>query len=161
LLGLRGGGAGGAAGGAAGIGLVGGLLGLEVIVVLAARGTHIPLDDGEPEEEVVDREECNAHHQQQGDVLGGWCAAVQQEVDQAGREREAEMDVERVGDGQRQAGQYRVNQVQRERHEHEGELERLGDTGDEGGQTGGGQDADGDLLLLRLGNMDHGQCGGG
>ena len=71
------------------------------------------------------------------------------------------MDVERVGDGQRQAGQYRVNQVQRERHEHEGELERLGDTGDEGGQTGGGQDADGDLLLLRLGNMDHGQCGGG
>jgi len=47
------------------------------------------------------------------------------------------VDIERIGDGQRQAGQHRVNQVQRECNEHKGELERLGDAGDEGGQTGG------------------------
>ncbi len=47
---------------------------------------------------------------------------------------EAEADVEQVGEGHGQAGEQRMQQVEQRREEHEGELHRLGDAGEEGGQ---------------------------
>ena len=67
------------------------------------------------------------------------------------------MDVEQVRDGQGQTRQQRVDDVQRERDEHERELEWLGDTGEERGQRRRRQDADRDLALLLVRHVDHGQ----
>ena len=71
------------------------------------------------------------------------------------------MDVEQVGDRQGESGEHRVDDVQRERHEHERELEGLGDPGQERGQRRRRQDADRDLALLLVRHMDHRQRGGG
>ena len=69
------------------------------------------------------------------------------------------MDVESVGDRQRGPGEQRVNDVERERHEHEGELQRFSDTGQECRQPSRREDAEGDLALASIGNMDHRQRG--
>ena len=71
------------------------------------------------------------------------------------------MDVEQIRDRHREARQDGVHDVQRECHEHERELEGLGDAGQESGQASGRQDARGNLLLARLRDVDHGQRGGG
>ncbi len=140
---------------------VGRFLGLELALRLAPGRAQVPLRDREPEQHVVDDEEHDAHADQQRDVLRRRSGAVEKQVDQAGGEREAQVDVEQVGDRQGQPGQHRVDEVQRERHEHERELERLGDAGQERGQRRRRQDADRDLALLLVRHVDHRQRGGG
>ena len=56
---------------------------------------------------------------------------VEHVVDQPGGEPEPVPDPERVDEGQRGAGEDRVDEVQRERDEQERELQRLGDAGEE------------------------------
>ena len=73
---------------------------------------HVPALDHEPEQEEVHEEEGDAHHDQQRDVLRGRCGAVEQQVDQASGEREAEVDVELVRDCQRKAGEQGVHAVE-------------------------------------------------
>ena len=107
---------------------VGLLLLFEFGLDLAARCTHVPFGDHEPEQHVVENEEHQAHPDQQRDVLCGRRRAVQQEVHQPGREGEPEVDVELISDRQRQTGQNRMHDVERERHEHERELQRFGNT---------------------------------
>ena len=71
------------------------------------------------------------------------------------------MDVEQVGDRQGQSGEQRVDDVQRERHEHEREFEGLGYAGEERGRSGRGQNADGQLPLPLVRDVDHRQGSGG
>ena len=148
-------------GGVAALAEVGALLGFELTFRLAARCAHIPLGDGESEQHVIQHEEHQTHHDEQWDVLGRRGGAVEQQVHQPGREREAEVDVEGVGDRQRQPGEDRVDDIKRERHEHEGELQRFGDTGQKRRQPGRREDAERQLLLPRVGDVDHRQRGGG
>ncbi len=87
-------------GGGGVIGEIGPLLRLELGIGLTPGCAQIPLQDREPEHDVIQHEEHRPHDQEQGDVLGRRCRAVEEEVDQARGEREAEVDVQRVGDGQ-------------------------------------------------------------
>ncbi len=128
---------------------------------VASRGEQVPPGDREAEQRVVEEEEHHTHHDQQRDVLRRRGRAVEEQVDQAGREREAEVDVEGVRQGQGEAGEHRVDHVEGEGDEHERELEGLGDAGEEGRQPGGGEDADGQLLLVGARHVDHRECGSG
>ena len=67
------------------------------------------------------------------------------------------MDVEQVGDRQGGAGEHGVHDVERERDEHERELQRFGDAGEKRGQPGRRKNAEGHLLLADVRHMDHRQ----
>ena len=67
------------------------------------------------------------------------------------------MYVQGVGQGHGGSHEYRVDQVERPRNEHEGELQRLGDPREERGQTRREHDASNDLLLARFRLVPDGQ----
>src|SRR3984957_14865224 len=73
---------------------------MEVGLGLASRRSHVPLRDRKSQHDVVNDEEHHTHGDQVGDVLRGRSGAVQQQVDETRRERESQMDVEQIGDGQ-------------------------------------------------------------
>lgn len=98
---------------------------------------------------------------QQRNIVRRRRGPIEQQVDQTGGEREAEVDVERIGDRRRQAGQQRMQHVQREGDKHEREFQRLGDAGEEGGEPGRRQDPDGSLALHRVRHVDHREGRGG
>ena len=128
------------------------------LVVLATGRLEVPLPDHEPEQEVVDRRVAEADRDEQ-QRLGG-DVEVEHVVEQAGGEAEAVLDAERVDQRHRRAGEQRVDDVERARDEHERELERLGDAGEERRQGGGQHDAADELLVLRLGLVPDRQGGG-
>lgn len=68
--------------------------------------------------------------------------------------------LERSGDEHRDGGEQRVHHVQREGGEHEGELQRLGDTGEERGERTGEHQGSGGLLVLGLGVLVDRECTG-
>ncbi len=109
------------------------------------RRFHLP--DDEPEQDVVDHRVAEPDRDQQPRV--GRDVPVEDVVEEAGGEAEPVLDAEGVDQGQRRARQQRVDDVQREGDEHERELERLGDAGEEGGEGGREHDAADELLVLR------------
>lgn len=84
----------------------------------------------------------------------------QEPVDEACGEVEACDPLERSGDEHRDGGEQRVHHVQREGGEHEGELQRLGDTGEERGERTGEHQGSGGLLVLGLGVLVDRECTG-
>ena len=77
------------------------------------------------------------------------------EVGQARGEAEAGAEAQRDGDGGEDAVERGVHHVQREREEHERELERLGHAAQHRADGSGANQADGGLALGGLGGLDH------
>ncbi|CRQ64570.1 hypothetical protein PAERUG_P47_London_12_VIM_2_12_12_01943 [Pseudomonas aeruginosa] len=128
-------------------------------VVFPARGLQVEAADAEVEHQVIDAGIEQAQRPEHPAV--GGTAPAQGEVDGATGEGEAEADVEQVGEGHGQAGEQRMQQVEQRREEHEGELHRLGDAGEEGGQGHRQEQPADQLAPLRTGVAVHRQAGGG
>ena len=107
-------------------------LGLGVLIVLTARGLQIPLGDGELEHEIEHDRSSQAHRDDQPGVGSRRQGSGEDQVGQARGEAEAGAEAQRDGDSREDAVQSRVDNIQRERQEHEGELERLGNAAQEG-----------------------------
>ncbi|EAU68532.1 hypothetical protein STIAU_7384 [Stigmatella aurantiaca DW4/3-1] len=133
------------------------LLGGQGLFLLAAQRLQVEPGDAEAEHPVVGGRVDRADGQQEDGVRR--LVVVQHVVEQAGREPEAELHVQHVHDDVRHARQHRVEQVERRREEHEGELDRLGDARQEGRQRDGRQHAahPGAVLLRR--GVVHGEAG--
>ena len=95
----------------------------------------------------------------------GLCVALhhaeQNQVDETAREGHADTDVQDVHQHKGQAGQHAVDHVHRECDKDEGEFQRLGDAGQESGQSSRQEQTACDLLLFRLCTLVHCQsCAG-
>ena len=132
-----------------------------LVVRLAARGLEVPLQDEEAEyEEIqskVNENDRNEHHPV------GFCLtgqnAVENQVNQTVGERGADTDVEDVAGHEGQTGENNVDGEQSRSQEQEGELDRLGDTGQERGQCNREQQGTGLLFLFRTCGNVHCQSG--
>ena len=82
-------------------------------------------------------------------------------VDEAVREGEAVLDAERDAEEIRDAGEQRVDDVEERRDEEKGELDRLGDAGEERRERGGDHDAADLRAILRTRAAPHGDGRGG
>ena len=87
--------------------------------------------------------------------------AEEGQVDEAAGEGEANGDIENVAQHVGQTGEDRADDEQHRSHEQEGELQRLGDAGEDGGESGGEEQAAHLLFPLRLGAAVHGQSSSG
>ena len=70
-------------------------------------------------------------------------------------EGSAHLDFQEVGNHESETSQYCVDNVQCWSQEHEGEFDRLGNTGQHGSQSCGYHDATNALLLLGFGRVPH------
>ena len=66
-------------------------------------------------------------------------------------------DTQHVSQDVSQTGQQGMNRIQHRCHEQEGEFDRLGDTGQEGGQGSGGHDTNNLGAVFRLGSVSDGK----
>src|SRR6266540_2240197 len=116
--------------------------------------------DQQAEHRVVD-DSVDQPDQEQQERLGrvGF-GEVQDVVDQAGGEAEVVMDAERRRQPQRHPGEHDVDAVQQRSDEQEGELDRLGDAGDQRGQRRREHDAADCIALLWTGVAPHRKAGG-
>ena len=83
--------------------------------------------------------------------------AEQRQVNQAAGEGHTDTDIQDMHEHIGQTGIHTVHGIHNRRNEEEGELQRLGNTGQHGGQGRGKQQAGHDLALLGAGGAVHGQ----
>ena len=108
---------------------------------LAARRHQVELLNREAEYHIVERKEDDALRDQHPPVGRQRVAARQHHIHQTGAKAEAGDPVHAGGDKYRDAGQHRVDDVKHRRDEHKGELQRLGNAGEEGREGRGQHDA--------------------
>ena len=122
------------------------------LAVVAARGHIIELLNHEREYEVVQDEvdDTDNRNPQPAGLLVALHDTEQGQVDQAAREGQANADVQDVHDHIGCACEDTVYNVHCRSYKQEGELQRLGDTGQHGGQCSRQQQAADNLTVFRL-----------
>ena len=102
-------------------------------IVIASGGFDVKQADERVEDAEVGEEVDNAHHQQHPPLIGQRVLRGEQEVHRTGTKSEAGGPAHGRSNRQRDTGKDGVHQVQQRCEEHEGEFQRLGDTGEKGG----------------------------
>ena len=134
-----------------------------LVALLPAGSLEVKLLDEEGEHEVVDQEEHNAQgdNQQPAGLFIALEDAEQGQVNEAAGEGQAHGNVEDVAEHIGKARKHGADDKQHRGHKQEGELQRLGDAGEDGGESGRQEQAAHLLFPFRLGTAVHSQSRSG